>query len=287
MRLPSSVANNVAIPGNVRLATTLNEVLVVLFVISIICALGMTYLTKVQEASSRIRCQNNLRQLGIAANAYNAIHKSLPPYATGSPGEIYGGWFVHLLPHCDFDPLFQRIADHDRKSRKILSPAVYAPDIANIRFQLLQCVSDPTSAPKYGTTNYLANWFALARGDHGAFSSPRKMGDMIDGPSNVVLFAEAYSNCKTAIRHTFQPPRFHNFGITGDGKPSDDASLGSEDYVMFELRPAKCDGWRAQTAHDVMHASMVDASVRVVAGDIDPKGWWLLLRPDNGNPIAD
>jgi prepilin-type processing-associated H-X9-DG protein len=74
----------------------------------------------VREAAARAKCQNNLKQLGLAVHNYEGDNKRLPPYFGTAPGGNsypwvnpslpYGGWFVHLLPYVEQDNLWKKVA---------------------------------------------------------------------------------------------------------------------------------------------------------------------------------
>jgi hypothetical protein len=122
---------------------------------------------------------------------------------------------------------------------------------------------------------------ALTKGDKGAYSMSNRFQDIGDGVSNVVLFAEGYAICQGTIRFTFQPPRFHNFGLTGSGKPSDDPSFGALDYTGFQLQPAQCDPWRSQSGHRAMPIALMDGSVHQVEAGIAADAWRHALKPND------
>jgi prepilin-type N-terminal cleavage/methylation domain-containing protein/prepilin-type processing-associated H-X9-DG protein len=88
-----------------RAAFTLLELLIVIAVIVILVGLLVPAVQKVREASSRARCRDNMRQIGLAIHSFHDTHKKLPPSRIA---DQYATWFVLLLPFLEQQELYNR-----------------------------------------------------------------------------------------------------------------------------------------------------------------------------------
>jgi prepilin-type N-terminal cleavage/methylation domain-containing protein/prepilin-type processing-associated H-X9-DG protein len=189
-----------------RRAFTLIELLVVIAIIAILIGLLLPAVQKVREAAARAKCQNNLKQIGLAMHMYQDSNQTLPPgWVTNaarapSPG---WSWATLILPYIEQQSLFTLISPDvtgnvGAPAANTQYPAGSGVFALQTPLSIYRCPSDSggpinTSFQSYGMNNYVVNREVVGPGrtdGNNNLQNPLSVQTIYDGSSNTILVGE-------------------------------------------------------------------------------------------------
>jgi len=208
---------------------TLVELLVVIAIIGILVALLLPAVQAAREAGRRMSCQNNLKQLGIAAHNHHDTLKALPHAGDSwtsfsAPHRVYdqtknipfvkeqprAGWAFQLAPYMEQTGVFQGLGlpNNEERLRQAINatiPALYCPTRRAPKSHPPTGVwgggdcggNNMSGNVQAGQTDY-ASCFSHADGRGGATVYTNcppgnpviGLEGIIDGTANVILYGE-------------------------------------------------------------------------------------------------
>ncbi len=202
-----------------RPAFTLVELLVVIAIIGILVGLLLPAVQAAREASRRMSCSNNMKQIGLGLHNYESTYQMLP-----------SGWNTQTMsPHPAILAFIEMQPLYDLVDWSVPYNHANNSDVISVQVATFNCPSDPqTYLPtSLGGCNYRANvGTGIVHGNPGTtvgstnFGMPPNNGvfirdkymryrDILDGLANTAAFGEVckgdFSNAFATKYDTFRP----------------------------------------------------------------------------------
>jgi prepilin-type N-terminal cleavage/methylation domain-containing protein/prepilin-type processing-associated H-X9-DG protein len=308
-----------------RRAFSLIELLVVIAVIAILVALLMSAVQRARAAASRVKCQNNLKQVALALHLYHDTNSHFPQgvYNMMDDGgnvspQNRRSWLHDTLPYIEQENLFGQFDAFMAAGGSALN----FPENATI-IPVLMCPSDPVS-PKTHTFNggggtggsqgfsgnYVvcagSSYFTDATGNptsstnlNGIFFSQSRISieDITDGTSNTAFVGEIILSPDVVdndIRGRYYNPTHGGVHFSTRIPPN---TMVPDQFDWCSSQPvprAPCiwtnvEMFVSTRSYHVggVNLALADGSVRHVANSVDPTVFQAIGSRNGGEPVGN
>jgi prepilin-type N-terminal cleavage/methylation domain-containing protein len=190
-----------------RCAFTLVELLVVIAIIGVLVALLLPAVQSAREAARRMKCTNNLKQLGLAVHNYHDTHKVFPPQMmnVNTSNDRRWGWGAVTLPYVEQNALYEQLKPDGGQQIPVASTLINGAPLLRTRLAMHLCPSDNTGVytnqfhPSVAASSNANDWYSksnyvcnqqIMRYRAGFGGACFRMAEVTDGTTNTLLLGE-------------------------------------------------------------------------------------------------
>lgn len=290
---------------------TLIELLVVIAIIAILIGLLLPAVQKVREAAARMKCGNNLKQIGIAVHGYHDAMGYMPPGGLNPWDTNQGGsWAFHILPHIEQDNLFRLSPTNPDPLRYKTGPSIYfCPSRRTAQAVAAQgnryLMDYGAATPANGAWGWDQFWYGDVWGMgwvnssyHGIIVRGGRLssGAWVGGKTTMVGITDGTANTLMISEKQLYPPNYftgdwHDDAGWADGWDPDViryTGVPPNPDSMYNTQSGGYQGYRFGSVHSSgIVGLMGDGSVRTISYSIDINTFNALGSRDGGEVVSN